>query len=51
MMHKRYEYASVKQTLMNGVTVVHRISCMTIEPRHGREGTAQHVFNDGLEVH
>jgi hypothetical protein len=29
--------ASVKQSLMNGVTVVHRISCTAIEPRHGPE--------------
>jgi hypothetical protein len=34
--------ASVKQSLMNGVAVVHRISCTAIEPRHGRGGTARH---------
>jgi hypothetical protein len=28
--------ASVKQPLMNGVTAVHRTSCMAIELRHGR---------------
>jgi hypothetical protein len=33
--------ASVKQSLMNGVAVVHRISCTAIEPRHGRGGTAR----------
>jgi hypothetical protein len=27
---------------MNGVAVVHRISCTAIEPRHGRGGTARH---------
>jgi hypothetical protein len=27
---------------MNGVAVVHRVSCTAIEPRHGRGGTAQH---------
>jgi hypothetical protein len=32
---------SVKQSLMNGVAVVHRISCTAIEPRHGRGGTAR----------
>jgi hypothetical protein len=26
---------------MNGVAVVHRISCTAIEPRHGRGGTAR----------
>jgi hypothetical protein len=36
--------ASVKQSLMNGVTAVHRISCMAIESRHGRGGTARHMF-------
>jgi hypothetical protein len=35
--------ASVKQSLMVGVTVVHRISCTAIKPRHGRGGTAQHA--------
>jgi hypothetical protein len=34
--------ASVKQPLMNGVAVVHRISCTAIKPRHGRGGTARH---------
>jgi hypothetical protein len=34
--------ASVKQSLMNGVAVVHRISCTAIEPSHGRGGTARH---------
>jgi exonuclease III len=34
--------ALVKQPLMNGVAVVHRISCTAIEPRHGRGGTARH---------
>jgi hypothetical protein len=34
--------ASVKQSLMDGVALVHRISCTAIEPRHGRGGTAQH---------
>jgi hypothetical protein len=33
--------ASVKQPLMNGVAVVHRVSCTAIEPRHGRGGTAR----------
>jgi hypothetical protein len=37
--------ASVKQSLMNGVTAVHRISCTAIEPRHGRGGTARHGLN------
>jgi hypothetical protein len=36
--------ASVKQSLMNGVAVVHRISCTAIEPRHGRGGTARHTY-------
>jgi hypothetical protein len=26
---------------MNGVAVVHRISCTAIEPRHGQGGTAR----------
>jgi hypothetical protein len=34
---------SVKQSLMNGVAVVHRISCTAIEPRHGRGGTARQL--------
>jgi hypothetical protein len=33
---------SVKQSLMNGVAVVYRISCTAIEPRHGQGGTARH---------
>jgi hypothetical protein len=28
---------------MNGVAVVHRISCTAIEPRHGRGGTARQI--------
>jgi hypothetical protein len=37
---------SVKQSLMNGVAVVHRISCTAIEPRHGQGGTAQQATQD-----
>jgi hypothetical protein len=42
--------ASVKQSLMNGVTAVHRISCMAIEPRHGRGGTARKLLGHVLLV-
>jgi hypothetical protein len=42
--------ASVKQPLMNGVAVVHRISCTAIEPRHGRGGTARQLSRHVLSV-
>jgi hypothetical protein len=39
MIHGQDEYSfspvSVKHSLMNSITVVHRISGTTIEPRHG----------------
>jgi hypothetical protein len=42
--------ASVKQSLMNGVTVVDRVSCTAIEPRHGRGGTARQLSGHVLSV-
>jgi hypothetical protein len=41
--------ASVKQSLMNGVAVVHRISCTAIEPRHGQGGTARQSCDNSLK--